>query len=174
MTAHARKRILALDLHALYAGFAVFEGPSHLVNWGVLYFTRRNTPAATWVAFQAPRLIARCRPDRIVITMPANQTFVRERLPEVKQVFLDAATRARIPVSEISREKYLKALGVRTRYDAALRMVDRFPTLAPRLPKRRKIWQAERPIMAAFDATAAGIAYFLRNRRRVRSKASAA
>ncbi len=172
MTASVRKRILAIDIHALYAGYAVLEGPKRLVDWGMLHFKKHGVAAASVAAYDAPRLIARCRPDRIVITMPANQALARERLSEVKRTFLDAAARARIPVCEIPREKYLKALDARTRYAAAEQATVRFPALAPRLPKRRKIWQAERPIMAVFDATAAGVAYFLPHRRRARPPAA--
>lgn len=175
MTTLARRRILALDLHAPYAGFAVIEGASHLVDWGMLFFTQREgRTAASAAAFQAPRLIARHQPDLIVLTMPANQTLARIRLAEMKRVFVETAERARLPVREVSREKYLNILGAGTRYDAAVQMTLRYPALAPRLPRRRKVWQPERVYMAVFDATAAGTAYILRHQRHNNRQAPAA
>lgn len=173
MTARTHQRILAFDIHPLHAGFAALEGPSHLLDFGTTRFKKDRVSPAGAAAYQMPRIVARSQPDRIVITMPANQTLAQDRLREVKHAILASARRAGIPVSEIPREKYLEVLGVRTRYSAALQMVARFPALGPRLPKRRKIWQAERPIMAAFDATAAGVAHLLRYRRQTPHRAAA-
>lgn len=160
------RRLLAIDVHAVYVGFAVIEAPFRLIDWGLLQFNGEGQAAYGRAAIQAPRAVARYRPDAIVITMPANQKLARERIARVREAFITAAGRARVPAFEIARAEYLGALEVRTRYSAAVEMASRYPALAPRLRKPRKIWESERPYMAVFDAVAAGTAYFLLKRRR--------
>ena len=164
-------RVLALDVHARHAGFAALEGSDRLIDWGLLYFANSRTQPARGVANQLARLISRCRPGWIVVTMPANQTLARERLHEIGETVARLARQSGIRLCEMPRQQVLEALGARTRYAAALQVAERFPALGARLPKRRKIWQSEQARMSTFDATAAGIAFYRERQRRARRTA---
>ena len=164
MNAIPHRRILALDVHALHAGFAVLEGPRRLVGHGRIHYGSISGVPAIRVA----RLIDLYRPDRIVLTMPANQTLAGERLAAASTSIAGEAARRRIPIRRIGRWQALDILGARTRYAAALHVSETLPALGARLPRRRKMWQSEQPIMSVFDAAAAALAYYGRYARRDR------
>jgi hypothetical protein len=50
--------------------------------------------------------------------------------------------------------------GASTKYEIAVAIAQRFPELAPRLPRFRKPWMSEDYRMSIFDAVALAIAFF--------------
>jgi hypothetical protein len=50
------------------------------------------------------------------------------------------------------------------KYHIARAVAKRFPDLAAKLPRKRKIWEKEHYRMRIFDAAAVGVAYFMRRR----------
>jgi len=162
-------RVLVLDVHARHSGFAVFEGPNQLVDWGMLHYGTGSNGTARPAGAQAAKVIARSQPERLVITMPANRTLAGNRLAAVAEAITGIAAQHHIPVRRLRRSQVLDDFGVRTRYAAAGQIAERFPSLGARLPRRRKIWQSEQPIMSVFDAAAAALAYYRRYSRLDRS-----
>lgn len=161
-----RRRVLAVDVHANYIGFAVIEAPQHLIAWGLVQFTKHDRATPSRAGFETPRMIARFHPDAVVLTMPRNLKLARDRILRVREAFTAAAVRAKVPVFEIGRLEYLASFKARTRYGAAVAMAERYPALAPRLHKPRKIWQSEGHYASVFDAVAAGTAFMILKRRR--------
>jgi len=50
------------------------------------------------------------------------------------------------------------------KYEVASALAKQFPTLASKLPPKRKCWQSEDYRMGIFDAAAVGVAYFTRRK----------
>ncbi|MGH9417026.1 MAG: hypothetical protein ACRD01_10405 [Terriglobales bacterium] len=150
------RRVLALDVHARRAGFALLESPHRLVDWGMLYFEDRDRSPAR----QAAALIELTRPERIVLVTPANQTLARRRVQKMVVTLTRAASASHVRLVVFSRRDVLSVLGVRRRHAAAVLVAQRFPALAPRLPRPRRTQDNEHPAMCLFDAASAGLAYF--------------
>ena len=52
------------------------------------------------------------------------------------------------------------------KYEVASALAKQFPTLASKLPPKRKCWQSEDYRMSLFDTAALGVAYFARYAKR--------
>jgi hypothetical protein len=72
------------------------------------------------------------------------------------------ARRRNLPIHTISKPIIADSLGGarRNKYSVATVIAERFPELAPSLPRQRKLWEGEDYRMSVFDAAAAGSAYF--------------
>ena len=73
------------------------------------------------------------------------------------------AAKRNIKVRSFSRVKVKQAFsesGASNKYEIAVTIANRFPELAPRLPRFRKPWMSEDYRMSIFDAVAFGIAFF--------------
>ncbi len=158
----SHRRILAFDVRSRRAGFVLLESPHHLIDWGCLYCSNRDVSPARQLA----KLLARTRPDRVVVVTPANQALARRRLRRMVDMVTKEAETSRVRVIVFSRRSVLRALDVKRRHAAAVLVTERFPVLKPRLPRPRRIQDSEHPSMCLFDAAAAGLAYFEKYARR--------
>jgi hypothetical protein len=165
----SEKRVLALDVHPRSFGFVVFEGPNHILDWGVRSFRTGVNAVKIPAATKFLALLDEFRPSAVLI---------RERLTgrTVKQIKMLAAIERqartrRIPVRRISRGDVNRAfVGFDTnKYEVASALALQFSDLALRLPPRRKCWQSEDYRMGIFDAAALGVAYFVRRENRFRT-----
>lgn len=153
---HFHRRVLAFDVRARRAGYVLIESPRHLVDWGCLYCSNRSASPA----HQLDRLIARTRPERIIVVTPANQVLARQTLRTMVGRVTRAARDAHVRVVTFSRSSVLRALNVQRRHAAAVIVTERFPVLKLRLPRPRRTQDNEHPSMCLFDAAAAALAYF--------------
>jgi len=152
--------VLALDLHPLSYGFAVFEGPKELIDWGIRSFRHGVHAVKVPMPVKLERLFDQYEPQVVVIRTPKTaivQSRVRTIAALVKhrQIAMRQIPDATIRLSFPHRNQ--------NKYQIAEAIAERFPELSPRLRARRKTWQAERYSMSIFDAAAIGIAYFMRD-----------
>jgi hypothetical protein len=155
-----QKRVLALDVRSRSFGFAVFEGSSRLLDWGVKSFRSGVNAVKHPASEKLFALLDEFNPSAIVIREPRpGRKNTRTSLFATMQ---RVATSRKLPVRFVSRETVQKAFRAtsRTRYRIACSAAERLPELASRLPPKRKIWQSEDYRMSIFDAAALGIAYF--------------
>jgi hypothetical protein len=153
--------VLAIDPTHRGFGYAVFEGPDLLVDWGERNIRgHKNAGSIEAVA----RLIERFRPDVLVVEDPSSADC--RRWPRVQLLIRELggqAARMNVNVRRISRARVRKtfaASGASTKYEIAKAIVSRFPELAQRLPPERKPWMSEDCRMAIFDAAAFALAFF--------------
>jgi hypothetical protein len=156
MSTSTCKRILAFDVRARRFGFAVFEGPDELLDWGVKSFRHGVNAVKVPACQKVATLLSEFQPNLIVTAkFPARQnawlTGTIRRL----------ARKQNIPVRMVSRATVRKRFPGQGRNKYAIAMVvsDRFPELADRVPPKRKPWQSEDYRMSIFDATALGLAH---------------
>jgi hypothetical protein len=138
----------------------------HLLDWGVKSFRRGVNAAKIPAAERLLTLLDEFAPSAVVIREPE----VRRNRKMLTTIRRQARSR-RIPVGFISRRDVNRAfVGFESnKYEVAAALAKQFPSLASRLPPKKKCWQSEDYRMGIFDAAAVGVAYFTRVKRITRS-----
>ncbi len=162
MEARYRKlRVLAIGPHPRGFGYAVFEGPLCLVDWGTKDVRQDKERVAL---HKIGELIRRYLPTVIVVEDCAHgKSQRRTRVRQLTQKILDAARESAVEGRAVPRAAVYRAFagtGAGTKYGIATALVRAFPELLVRLPPKRKPWQTEDSRMSIFDAVALGLTYF--------------
>jgi len=169
MTHSQTARILAIEARRSRFGYALFEGPKRLLDWGASTVPSELTGHLATKA--AKKRIAsslrRCHPAAVVVKRPRKMKTVKgiEQGPIFEAIAREAAL-LRIPVYFISRAEVQEAFRMfrgNTKEQIAEILVGIFPELFSRLPPKRKKWQPENRGMIVFDAVAIGFAHWQRN-----------
>jgi hypothetical protein len=152
-----QRRVLALDLRPLRFGFAVFEGPDELLDWGIKNFRHGVNAVKVPMKVKLALLIEEHHPDVLVIRPPMTSRHKR-----IVRTIAALANARRIPIQMIPGVSVRRAFhdDNHNKYKIATAVAARYPELAPRLGPERKRWQAEPYAMGIFDAAALGVAYF--------------
>jgi hypothetical protein len=164
---NGEKRVLALNVHQQSFGFVVFEGPNQILDWGVRSFRSGVNAVIIPSARKLLTLLDEFTPSAIVIRKPdAGRSAKKSKLLITieRQV-----RRRRVPIRFVSRQDVNRAfVGFESnKYEVASVLAKQFPSLASRLPPKRKCWQSEDYRMGIFDAAASGVAYFVRYKKRI-------
>jgi hypothetical protein len=145
-------------------GYAVFEGPTTLVDWGVKTVRKRQKNLASLAKVR--ELLSFYRPDVIVLEDYQGRGSRRtKRIQTLINLIAAHATEVRIPTAAYSRADMRACFGLTTKRGIAEALVREFPELEPRLPPVRKIWMSEDVRMNIFDAAALAITFFDRKSR---------
>jgi RNase H-fold protein (predicted Holliday junction resolvase) len=159
-------RVLAVDPSTRGFGYALFEGPDRLVDWGTKDI-RKYKPAAALQKIK--ELIRRYEPEVLVVE-DCGHTRSRRNLRVrrlTKQMFAVARRSGikgyALPLVAVYQQ--FSKRGARTKYDIASTLAGEFPALMLRLPPKRKPWQSEDSRMSIFAAAALGYTYLARRRR---------
>jgi RNase H-fold protein (predicted Holliday junction resolvase) len=151
-------RILALDLRARRIGYAAFETPHRLLEFGVTRFKSRHVALV-----RLTRIMQRVKPTKLVLRkIPTDSARNTSGMRRVFRLAWLLARRSSVAVS-MARETHVKQhfsdQGATTKYQTALFLVRLFTELEWRLPPPRKAWQREHRNMSIFDAAALGVTY---------------
>ena len=154
------KRIIAVDLRGRSFGFAVFEGPSRLHDWGVRSFRCGVNAVKIPASEKFAALFDYFSPDAVVLRDRGRDGNAKRRA--MRETVLGEAAKRRIPVRLVSRRAVKDAFAGanRNKYTIGASIAERLPELAATLPTAHKIWMGEEYHLSVFDAAAAGIAYF--------------
>jgi hypothetical protein len=155
------KRILALDVRPRSFGYAVFEGPERLLDWGAKSFRSGVNAVQVPRAKKLEALLEEFLPSVAVLRKPGLRSKRKKFVEGVR----GKADGYGIPVRFLSAREIQKAFDGQTRrgkYEIASAVAHRFRELAWILPPKRKCWQSEDYRMSIFDAVALGVAYFTR------------
>src|SRR6266404_1900265 len=157
------KRILAIDLRSRSFGFAVFEGPTRLLDWGVKSFRQGVNEPTIPASEKLAALMDDSSPSSIVLRKRDSETKKRS---EMHNALVREATKRRISIRLFSRSDVKSAFPDcnRNKYTIAAALTKQLPELTPRLPQVRKIWKSEDYRMSIFDAAALGVTYFSRRK----------
>jgi hypothetical protein len=157
------KRVLVFDVHPRNFGFVVFEGPNHILNWGVRSFRPGVNEVKAPARKKVLALLDKFAPSAVVIREREKRESPN-KMEMLKTIERQARSR-RIPVRFISRRDVNRAfVGFESnKYEVSSALAKQFPLLASRLPPKRKCWQSEDYRMGIFDAAALGVAYFVRH-----------
>jgi len=162
-------RILAIEARRSRFGYALFEGPNRLLDWGASTVPADLTGRAAKDAARKRIALAlrRCHPVAAVVRRPRRVKTGRGATPgPILRTIAREAAALPIPVHSLSRGEVREAFQLlrgRTKEEIAEALVGIFPELVTRLPPKRKKWQPEYRGMIVFDAVAVGFAYWQRN-----------
>ena len=142
--------ILAIDPTSRGFAFAVLEAPAFLVDWG-----ERIVPAKTGgLLRKVDELLSRYEPTLLVVedfAVPGARRRKRAS-KEIRSIELLALKRG-LSAKRVSRLAVMNAFTpAKSKLEVALRLANTFPTLAERLPRKRKAWTTEDARMNIFDA----------------------
>jgi hypothetical protein len=158
---HHPTRIFALDPTHKGFGYAIFELPFRLVEWGRAHSTGDKYLGAV-ASFE--RLLSRFRPDTVVLEDAAAPGS--RRRPRVRRLIdglVKLAESRGVAVSRVARSAVLECFspkgGTATKYSIATRLAKDFPELQDQLPPPRKAWQSEDQRMSIFDALALAVTF---------------
>jgi RNase H-fold protein (predicted Holliday junction resolvase) len=152
------RRILALDVRSHRIGYAVFEPPDRLLDFGVTRFKASQTAVP-----RIASLIRKLRPSVLVLrklarnssrNRPGTQTILRSTRNMAKHFSIDVSL-----VSENRLAQTFTKKGANTKYQVASLLAKDFPELGWRLPPKRKPWHGQHLNMSIFDAAALGIVH---------------
>jgi Holliday junction resolvasome RuvABC endonuclease subunit len=159
-------RVLAVDPGTRGFGYAVFESPKRLVDWGTKDI-RKDKEQVTLVKVE--ELLRRFEPDVLVVEDCAHVSSRRNRKFTLLIGRMLATARALgieghvLPLALVYQ--HFAKRGARNKQEIASALAQRFAALALRLPPKRKPWQSEDPRMSIFDAVALGYAYLAKRHR---------
>ena len=156
-------RVLAVDPGTRGLGYALFEGPRRLVDWGTKDI-RQNKEQMALVKIE--ELLRRFEPDVLVVEDCAHVSSRRKRKFTLLIGRMLAIARAlgvrghALPLALVYR--HFAKCGAQNKQEIASALAQRFAALALRLPPKRKPWQSEDSRMSIFDAAALGYTYLAR------------
>jgi hypothetical protein len=146
------KRVLSIDVRPRKIGYAVFESPTRLLNWGV-----KLIPSPERTIFVLSRLLAVAQPSAVVMGDHAAEGR------RVTALLIKKTLRHRAMPLTLVSDKQIKKLfrdyGATTKYEIATALAKSFPELAWQLPHPRRPWETEHWHMPIFDATALGVVH---------------
>ena len=173
----SQKRVLALDVRPRSFGYALFEGPERLLDWGARSFRKGVNAVRIPLGEKIEALVDECDPTVVV----AKEAQMRKKINsgqrrKMLDVIVGKARHGGIPVRVLGRSAVRDAFatsGFQTKHQVASALAERFAELAPILPPKRKPWQSEDYRTSIFDAAALGTAYFARCAKRALREAPA-
>lgn len=158
-------RVLALVVHRRKIGYAVLEGPSQLLDWGVAGCMdatglRRATVPQRLVSvlnFYQPKCVAvRMVNARARGTGSPQSVELAVRRECVKRSI------SVCPVDATTVKKFFAAHSCTTRLQIAQVIGEWYLELVWHVPPKRKPWQSDSHAMPIFEAVAVGITFFQR------------
>ena len=155
------QRVLTLDPYSRGFGFVVFEGPEHLIDWGLKEARREK---ATRCLRQVKQLIEMYHPDVLVIE--ATRDPQCRRCPRVRtllQAMSQLAAEKKLKTRSFSRQAVqatFSEVSAVTKHEMVNTIVERLPELTPWRPPFRKPWMSENSRASIFDAVALALTYF--------------
>ncbi len=151
------KRVLALDPRPRSVGFAVFQGPGDLLDWGKRSFRGGVNAVRVPLGPKIARLFDQYLPE-VVVAKQSKTGRLQAIMDEIKR----QANMQKVSVRLLSDEMLARAFAGTNdnKQQIASRITEQFPELLSILPPKRKLWQSEDYRMSIFDAAAVGIAYF--------------
>ena len=159
--------MIALELRPRLFGFAVFEGPGMLLDWGARTYQCEERPDAAIRKLEP--LIQTYAPIIVVVRKRSNlsrytQRNVRALTEGIRRILRSNSISFGYVTTKQVRSHFAP-YGCKTKQEIGAVLSVQFEELAGRLPPKRKPWQSERHSMIIFDAVASGSVYFGSNPR---------
>lgn len=155
------RRIVAIAPSVRGFGFAVFEGPGVLIDWGVKNVRYEKNSRCL---LQIANLFERYRPDAIIVEDCRSKKS--KRCPRIKRLIreiIDLASSRIIQSYRFSRFQIIKTFSqhnASTKHQIAASIATDFTELTHLLPPLRKPWMSEDYRMGIFDAVALALTFF--------------
>jgi hypothetical protein len=158
------ERILAFEVRSRRMGFAVFEGPTRLLDWGIRSCSQPTRHLHEVVTKRVRPLFVRYRPFAVVMRCDnhySSQTPTRLRISvgAIRKEAHRCGVEFRLLRTK-SRKRSLVKIGCGTKHQAARLIAELFEELSCRVQPERKAWHSEGYHTVIFDAAATGLVAF--------------
>jgi hypothetical protein len=158
MSKTQESRLLAVDLRTRRLGYAVFQTPNRLLDFGISQF---DSPATAAVRVRV--ILKAFRPAVVIFDAgPTRGPRNKTRTALVRQAIRREASKMSIPATVLparTLRAFFSERGVRNKYAFAHLSAKWFPQLSRRVPAERECYESEPWIMAWLDAVLLGIVY---------------
>jgi hypothetical protein len=155
-----KSRILAIDLRESRFGYAALEMPGKLLDFGVATF---NSPEEA--CRRLAILVRVFRPSVLVLDRGTGHgRRNKRRIRSILRMMRIQGQQASVSVAMISKKalrRFFVQQGARNKDATAQLLSSWFSKLLWKMPPKRKCYQTEWWIMAAFDAVALGVIYLV-------------
>jgi len=155
------KTILALFPNRWGIGYAIFNTPKDLVDYGIGYVQPVNNKRSIT---RVKKYIDYFKPDIILIrNIPYSSVKKCRRAKKLITAISAIVKSEGLGLFEYSREEIkevFKQFGASSKFEISKKIIEWFPSLESReIPKRKK-WMTEDNNMGVFDAISLGITHF--------------
>lgn len=156
--------VIGIAVRARWLGFAALAAQCQLLDWGMIYYQRRNAAQIKGAKRRVERILSLINPAKLVLLQPQLKTNQeRATVRSLARAIRTFASEKSISVEYISRDEVRKAFRqfrARSKEEIASVVASTFPELAWRLPPKRSIWRKEDSRLTLFDAVACAMALF--------------
>ena len=164
---HHDPRIVAIELRSQQFGYAIFEGPKQLLDYGGGQLRPGGKAGAVQAARRIGQLIKLFTPSTVVVKRPDQH--VATGYPGIRlmaNAIRRQASAHVIPFQFIGRdeiEEAFRIFNVGNKHEIATVLTQIFPELLWKLPAKRKLGDPEHPRMVLFDAISVGLTHWQQN-----------
>jgi hypothetical protein len=163
MTNPSLRRVLTLDIRPRRFGYAVFEGPDLLLDWGI---RTHGEDERSSLERSLSNLRSMFSPSVILIRKSAKSSQIKQpRIDRAFRIVKHFAKHMLVRVQLVDASLlrgFFSRDATADKHDIARTVAERFPQLSWRLPPKRKPWQSESKRQSIFDAASVGVYYFAR------------
>ena len=141
-----RTRILALEIRLRRVGFAMFEEPDQLLDWGIRRWRVGIDPVLA-IMRCVSQLLELYSPSAVVLKRLNGSRKARRRkrlIEAVMRQLVSYSTELRTRSKDPDVRHAFRRYGGRNKYEIADAIAETFPELRPKLPPKRKAYQPER------------------------------
>jgi hypothetical protein len=154
-------RLLALEVRSRKIGFAVFEGPGRLLDWGVRSCSHPTRELPEVVAKRVRPLLVRYEPIALAVrneNQYSSQTAVRLRasITSIRKEATQCGVEFQL-LKTRTRKHFLVQRGYCTKYQVAEMIGKSFEEFSWKVQPQRKAWHSESYHTIIFDAVATGL-----------------
>lgn len=150
--------VLALYPTPRGLGYALMEGPRHLVDWGYAQI-RWHRKAKTLQKLRS--LIDLYQPKLLILEDTYHGAFRRShRLKALILSLTESAVHWGVAVRHYNLDHTLEVFRQRSKQARAKAIAEAFPELKSSIPPKRLAWEKEHPAMQVFEAATLALTYF--------------
>lgn len=156
-------RILALVVHRSKIGYAVLEGSSRLLDWGVLSCKKAETFRRVPVPQRLISLLSFCQPLSVALKLVKARGRNTERVQTFAAAIQEECKKRSIRLFRVKAstvQRFFAAHSCKTRIQIAHVLGEWFSELAWHVPPKRKPWQSDSHHIPVFEAVAVGVTHF--------------
>jgi Holliday junction resolvasome RuvABC endonuclease subunit len=151
-------------------GFALFEGPTSPIHWGV---KEARVDKNKRCLMKIEELINFYEPDVVIVEDVSGKGSRHSgRIRRLTRDIIELASTKQIKTQSYSRaviKEFFAEYDAVTKHQIAKEIARWLPELESRLPPARKIWMSEDPRMSLFDAVALILTFFSEEKKEKRA-----
>jgi len=155
-----QKTVIAISPYTDGFGYAVFDSPQNLLDWGV---TKLNCYKLNRALNRFDMLLSRYRPNAVTIQTPNDQAKYKSLANRITHSLSKQCAVNTIPFLRLTRPDITNLFvqfDAKTKEQIATKLVEFLPELKIYKPEHRGIWEREHTNMKIFDAVSLALTFY--------------